>query len=233
MTHPSSIYPRWAEVKKASTGKSVCMALDGWSNVHNDTTVCVPVSDVLDGCINLTETIDNEDNSHTSDYLSVVRSFVTNTAANIGEMRDELAEKDVEDYFKNTHFAAAKYKQAGRTALALPTDVRWNSLADCLESYLDNWHITAKIWCENQSVIQQHRLSEEQHSAEAYQPDAMPDLITYKAKCSPSTEYLLSPATLNKIKPLVWWLALEKTTHHVTLTRKNSYTHCSGFISWD
>lgn len=192
---------KWTEVKKTLTGKSVCMALDGWSNVHNDPIVCVSVSDVLDRCTHLTETIDTEDNSHTSDYLLLVaersikncqqygckvRSFVTDNAANMGKMREELAKKDIKDvitygcsahllnllahdlevvgitehikkiikYFKNTHFASAKYKQVGGTALSLPTDVRWNSLADCIESYLNNWHIIAKVCTENRSVIE-------------------------------------------------------------------------------
>ncbi|KYN18715.1 hypothetical protein ALC57_08967, partial [Trachymyrmex cornetzi] len=56
-------------------------------------------------------------------------------------------------YFRNTHFSAAKYKQAGGTALNLPTDVRWNSLADCYEFYLKNWHILAKVCSENITVF--------------------------------------------------------------------------------
>ncbi|KAJ8885212.1 hypothetical protein PR048_011408 [Dryococelus australis] len=55
------------EVKKKLSGKSVCMALVGWSNVHNNPIVCVSVNDVLDQCTHLTEIIDTEVNSHTYD----------------------------------------------------------------------------------------------------------------------------------------------------------------------
>lgn len=56
-------------------------------------------------------------------------------------------------YFRNTHFAAAKYKQAGGKALVMPQDVRWNTLADCLESYIGNWHILSKICTDNRAAI--------------------------------------------------------------------------------
>ena len=39
-------------------------------------------------------------------------------------------------YFRNKHFAAATYKAKGRLQLIMPQDVRWSTLADCLESYL-------------------------------------------------------------------------------------------------
>lgn len=351
---------KWYEVKQSLTGKSVCMALDGWSNVHNDPILCVSVSDILDGCTHLTETIDTEDKGHTSDYLlevaersikncqkygCKVRSFVTDNAANMAKMREELAKGDIEDvitygcsahllnllahdleiagikehikqivkYFKNTHFAAAKYKQAGGTALVLPTDVRWNSLADCIESYLNNWHIIAKVCSENRSAInsnigvkvndvnlkqnaqdymktlkavsvsldkvqrddctigeavevwldlqdflkcnrpnpgelahftkwyttamtnahflanimdprfQGERINEEEYDAAmeyaaVYHPDTMPDFIKLKAKCSPFKAYLFNPETLVNIKPIVWWMALEKSIHPATLS---------------
>lgn len=348
---------KWCEVKQFLTGKSVCMALDGWSNVHNEPILCVSVTDILDGCTQLTETIDTEDKSHTSDYLlevaersinnckkygCKVRSFVTDNAANMSKMREELAKGDIEDvitygcsahllnllahdleiagikehikqivkYFKNTHFAAGKYKQAGGTALVVPTDVRWNSLTDCIDSYLKNWHIIAKVCTENRSAINPQvsvkvndlnlkqnaqdyleklkavavsldkvqrdnctigeavevwldlqdflkcdpekltyftkrykvamtnahflanimdprfrgeRINEEEYDAAmeyaaVYHPDCMPDLIKFKAKCSPFKEYLFNPATLVNIKPIVWWMALEKGIHTATLS---------------
>ncbi|KYQ47476.1 hypothetical protein ALC60_13501 [Trachymyrmex zeteki] len=66
-------------------------------------------------------------------------------------LKEEI--KKIIKYFRNTHFPAAKYKQAGGTALNLPIDVRWNSLADCYESYLKNWHILAKVCSENITVF--------------------------------------------------------------------------------
>ncbi|KYN18720.1 Putative nuclease HARBI1 [Trachymyrmex cornetzi] len=56
-------------------------------------------------------------------------------------------------YFRNAHFAAAKYKQAGGKALVMPQDVRWNILADCLESYINNWHILSKVCTDNRAAI--------------------------------------------------------------------------------
>ena len=50
-------------------------------------------------------------------------------------------------YFRNTHMSAARYKAAGGKALVMPQDVRWNTMADCLESYLQNWPIILQV-CE-------------------------------------------------------------------------------------
>jgi len=36
--------------------------------------------------------------------------------------------KQVIKYFRNTHFASAKYKEAGGKSFVLPLDVRWNTL---------------------------------------------------------------------------------------------------------
>ncbi|KAJ8885211.1 hypothetical protein PR048_011407 [Dryococelus australis] len=181
----------------------------------------------------------------------------------MAKMREELARKDINDgcsayllnlpahnlqvinimehikqivkYFRNIHLAATIYKQAGGTTLALPT-------ADCVESYLNNWYIIAKLRCTMMIVPLAKawkfgliymifskikimtvtdelnyfmKLTEEQiHSAVeyvlTYHPDAVPDLIKYKAKCSPFKDYLFSPTTLKEIKPL-------KSTHRATL----------------
>lgn len=61
--------------------------------------------------------------------------------------------KQVIKYFRNNHFASAKYRQAGGNLLILPQDVRWNTLADCLESYLNNWHILSKICTDHRAAI--------------------------------------------------------------------------------
>ena len=39
-------------------------------------------------------------------------------------------------YIRNNHSAAAKFKAAGGNRLVYPAETRWNSVADCLESYL-------------------------------------------------------------------------------------------------
>ena len=50
-------------------------------------------------------------------------------------------------YIRNTHMSAASYKAAGSKALVRPNDVGWNTMADCLESYLQNWPIILQV-CE-------------------------------------------------------------------------------------
>ena len=56
-------------------------------------------------------------------------------------------------YFRNVHLPAAWYKAAGGKRLVLPQDVRWNTLADCLQSYLDNWPILLKVCEEHRGSI--------------------------------------------------------------------------------
>ena len=56
-------------------------------------------------------------------------------------------------YFRNTHLPAAWYKVAGGKKLVLPLDVRWNTLADCLQSYLDNWATILKVCEEHRDSI--------------------------------------------------------------------------------
>lgn len=56
-------------------------------------------------------------------------------------------------YFRNNHFASAKYKEAGGKALVLPQEVRWNTLADCLEVYVCEWDKLLKICDENKKLI--------------------------------------------------------------------------------
>lgn len=186
------------QTKKQLENKVVCMSQDGWSNIRNESIICVSVTEVMEKCVHLCHTIDTQDNSHTAEYLlqlavesikacqdfkCIVRSFVTDNAANMAKMRNELSKRDdlglpdiltygcsahilnllaqdlefpdlkckikkVIKYFRNTHFAASKYKQAGGKALVLPQDVRWNTLCNCLESYIDNWHILSKVCSE-------------------------------------------------------------------------------------
>ena len=48
-------------------------------------------------------------------------------------------------HVRNTHLPAAKYKEAGGKKLILPSETRWNSIADCLEIYLQNWPLLVNI----------------------------------------------------------------------------------------
>lgn len=197
-----------SETKSQLRGKSVCMSMDGWSNIHNEPVVCISVYDIIEKSVFLVETIDTQDNSHNSEYLlnlaveainncqkynCIVRSFVTDNAANMAKMREELAQideigavnnnvrdiitygcsahilnllahdlevnsiksniKQVIKYFRNSHKIGAKYKQAGGKTLILPSDVRWNTFSDCLQSYLDNWHILSSVCSNNRAAI--------------------------------------------------------------------------------
>ena len=95
--------------KEMLEGKTVCMSLDGWSNVHSDPVICATVT-TQNSEIFLADTIDTSGHSHTADYLvSVavnaietcekqfgcsVRSCVTDNAANVAKMREELEKRE-------------------------------------------------------------------------------------------------------------------------------------------
>jgi len=97
-----------------------------------------------------------------------VRSFVTDNAANVAKMWENLQQREDVDlitygcsahllnllakdleipnikeqvvqvvkYFRNNHFAAAAFKSNNGLRLIMPQEVRWNTMADCLESYI-------------------------------------------------------------------------------------------------
>lgn len=97
--------------KNEIEGKTVSMSLDGWSNVHNEPIVCCSIT-TPEGQSILVDTIDTSGNPHTATYLKEVatnsitnayknlkvkvKSFVTDNAANVTKMRNELS-KDNED----------------------------------------------------------------------------------------------------------------------------------------
>lgn len=177
-------------------GKTVCMSLDGWTNVSNEPVICASVTvhtSENTSSVYLVDTIDTSGHPHTSDYLKgiatrsietaehkykcKVGSFVTDNAANVAKMRSELLKddeynlisygcsahilnllaKDLEignikehivkivKYFRNNHTTSAAYKAAGGSTLIVPQDVRWNTLSDCLEGYLNNWPILVSV----------------------------------------------------------------------------------------
>lgn len=177
---------------KSLSGSSVCLSLDGWSNVHNEPIICATVT-TENGKSFLIDTIDTSGKPHTSAYLTdlaidlikslkrdhncVVSSIVTDNAANMNAMRKKIQEstemsvitygcaahilnlfcKDLEvqnikehvvfvvKYFRNNHFASAAYAKEGGKKLVLPNDVRWNSLADCLQVFIESWPKLLKI----------------------------------------------------------------------------------------
>lgn len=69
----------------------------------------------------------------------------------ISGVRDHLM--PVIKYFRNCHVSSALYKQTGGKMLVLPHEVRWNTVADCLDSYLSNWPILLSICEEHRDVI--------------------------------------------------------------------------------
>ena len=56
-----------AKCKELLRGKTVSMCLDGWSNVHNCSSVVLPSGEVF-----LVDTVDTSGHSHTAEYLSEV-----------------------------------------------------------------------------------------------------------------------------------------------------------------
>lgn len=56
-------------------------------------------------------------------------------------------------YFRNNHLASTKFKQASGKTLVMPSDVRWNSVTDCLEMYIAHWNILLQICEENKEKI--------------------------------------------------------------------------------
>ena len=181
--------------KAAIEGKTVCLSLDGWSNISNDPIVCSSLT-TSEGLTVLADTVDTSGHSHTGEYLAEladtaitkaeekfdvkVGSCVTDNAGNVRKMREELEIKrpniitygcsahvlnllsldfqkqalnvkehviQICKFFKNNHFAAAQMKSSNAKKMVLPQDVRWNSLADCLESFIKNWPVLVRI-CE-------------------------------------------------------------------------------------
>lgn len=190
----SSVMEAYSEELK---GKTVCMAMDGWSNIHNEPILALTL--LKDGNMYIIDCIDTAESRHTADYLvkvvecnaekvkkrfgCTVRSFVTDSAANIAKMRKELG-KDEEiitygcsahllnlflqdmqisnikeniteiiKYFKNHHIPGSLYKAAGGTMLVLPVETRWNTIADSVESYLKNWEILVKVCKDNSEEV--------------------------------------------------------------------------------
>lgn len=193
------------EYKKCAddlNNETVCLSIDGWSNIHNEPIICVTLT-TSTGQIYLVDTIDTSGKPHTAEYLlqlvqnSIkkaeqdfgcrIGSVVTDNAANVAKMRKLLEESSepehtvltygcaahllnllahdleidnvkqhvvqVVKYFRNNHYAAARYRQEGGQCLVMPQDTRWNTMSDCLKVYINNWPILMKICEVNREAI--------------------------------------------------------------------------------
>ena len=65
-------------------------------------------------------------------------------------------------YFRNTHLPKAYYKREVGKSLIIPSDIRWNKLLDCIEAYLNNWHVFICVCEENRNTIKQEIMADVQ-----------------------------------------------------------------------
>lgn len=98
--------------KNLLEGQTVSLSIDGWSNIRNEPIVCACVT-TKDGHTVLTDTIDTSGNRHTAEYLKDVTSkcikevestyeckvgsVVSDNAANMSKMRQQLQNQDNEN----------------------------------------------------------------------------------------------------------------------------------------
>lgn len=59
-------------------------------------------------------------------------------------------------YFHNTHLPAAWYKSSGGKSLPLPLEVRWNSIHNTIQAYLDNWSVLVEVCDTHKDNIDQN-----------------------------------------------------------------------------
>lgn len=106
--------------KKEIVEKSVCLDIDGWSNTHNEPIICASIT-FEDGTNHLVSTIDTSGNPHNAEYLEKVvketiaeteerfnckiSSIVTDNAANMKKMREEMIKENVISYGCAAHYA--------------------------------------------------------------------------------------------------------------------------------
>ncbi|KAI6651859.1 Transposase [Oopsacas minuta] len=128
-----------SQCKEQLDGKNVSMMLDGWSNIHNEPVVCVSVT-TSDGDSYLTETVDTS-GMHT--LLNIYKKWPRLLLYRL--YRDTVV--------KNTHLPAAWYKFAVGKKLVPPQEVRWNTIADSLQCYLENWTMVLKVYEEHRDTI--------------------------------------------------------------------------------
>lgn len=58
-------------------------------------------------------------------------------------------------YFRNSHLPSAWYKEKGGKRLVVPQDVRWNTVCECFEVYVNEWTKLLQICEEHKEEIDQ------------------------------------------------------------------------------
>ena len=56
-------------------------------------------------------------------------------------------------HIRNKHAASAAFKEAGGNKLVYPAETRWNSVSDCLESYIKQWPILASLTLDDKDIM--------------------------------------------------------------------------------
>lgn len=116
---------------------------------------CTVKSFVTDNAANMTlmrKTLEEKTNAKVITYGCSAHIF--NLLCKDFQVKDVIEHVvQIVKYFRNNHLARAKFSQAGGSALVLPSDVRWNSLGNCLEMYVTQWDIILKICEENKNEI--------------------------------------------------------------------------------
>ncbi|KAG8135065.1 hypothetical protein E2320_008134 [Naja naja] len=189
------VYDR--EMEQCATaleGRIVNLSIDGWSNVHNDPIVCACIT-TEEGKVFLAQTIDTSGNAHTAEYLQevavkaittceqkfkcLVRSLVTDNAANVSKMRRNLEEQE-----GNTKLIT--YGCSAHLLHLLAKDLKYQDQNLSAEE-----EELAMTW-----VSSNH-------------PSVMPTIINYKAKGEPFKKYMFAEDILKKATPVNWWKSLK------------------------
>jgi len=67
--------------------------------------------------------------------------------------------------------------------LKIPSNVRWNTMLDCIEANLNNWYVFMRVCKENRNIIKQEIIADVQNleikiQAEEYQSMVKPISVT-------------------------------------------------------
>ncbi|CAI6375917.1 unnamed protein product [Macrosiphum euphorbiae] len=134
--------------------------MDGWGNIHNEPVVCISVYDIIEKSVFLVETIDTQDNSHNSEYLlnlaveainncqkydKIVRSFVTDNAANMAKMREELAQIDEIGAVNNNIRDIITYGCSAHILNLLAHDLEVNSIKSNIKQVIKYFRNSHKV----------------------------------------------------------------------------------------
>ena len=80
----------WTKLRNST----VSMALDGWSNIHNEPIVCATIT-TAEGEVYITDTLDTSGHSHTAKYMAgITKTAIQSTelkyGCKVGKMRNML-----------------------------------------------------------------------------------------------------------------------------------------------